>query len=51
MGTVTSAAGASIAFDVSGEGAPVVLVGPAFADHSASAPLAAQPARHLRVFN
>jgi hypothetical protein len=51
MDTVTSRDGTTIAFDTSGKGAPVIFVGPALADRSAGAPLAAPLARTFTVFN
>src|SRR5207245_1446455 len=50
MNQVTSKDGTTIAFDRSGDGPPVVLVGGALADRSAGAPLAALLAPHLTVF-
>lgn len=46
---VTSKDGTAIAFDRSGEGPPIVLVGGALADRSAAAELAAQLAPHFTV--
>jgi pimeloyl-ACP methyl ester carboxylesterase len=46
---VTSRDGTTIAFDRSGEGPPVVLVGGALADRSAAAELSARLAPHLTV--
>lgn len=50
METVTSRDGATIAFDRSGEGPPVILVVGAFNDRSTGAPLAAHLAPHFTVF-
>jgi pimeloyl-ACP methyl ester carboxylesterase len=50
MNAVTSNDGTTIAFDRSGTGAPVILVGGALSDRSAGAPLAALLAPHLTVF-
>jgi pimeloyl-ACP methyl ester carboxylesterase len=50
MNQVTSKDGTTIAFDRSGEGPPVVLVGGALSDRSAGAPLAALLAPNLTVF-
>jgi pimeloyl-ACP methyl ester carboxylesterase len=47
---VTSKDGTTIAFDRTGAGPPLVLVGGALADRSAAAPLAALLASHLTVF-
>jgi pimeloyl-ACP methyl ester carboxylesterase len=47
MRNVRSRDGTTIAFDRSGEGPPVILVGGAFNDRSAVAPLAAQLERHF----
>jgi pimeloyl-ACP methyl ester carboxylesterase len=46
---VTSKDGTTIAFDRSGEGPPIVLVGGALADRSAAAELATQLAAHFTV--
>lgn len=51
MQTVTSLDGTRIAFDKSGEGAPVIFVGPSLADRSAGAPLMALLAAHFTALN
>ncbi|MBB2914717.1 pimeloyl-ACP methyl ester carboxylesterase [Streptosporangium becharense] len=48
---VLSGDGTAIAVERSGEGRPVVLVGGALSDRSASTPLAAHLARHFSVLN
>jgi pimeloyl-ACP methyl ester carboxylesterase len=50
MRTVTSRDGTRIAFDVQGQGPPVILVNGALADRSAGAPLAALLAERLTVY-
>lgn len=50
MNRVTSKDGTAIAFDRSGKGPAIILVGGALADRSAGAPLAALLAPHLTVF-
>jgi pimeloyl-ACP methyl ester carboxylesterase len=50
MQTVTSKDGTPIAFDRSGAGPPVILVGGALSDRSGAAPLAAALAPHFTVF-
>jgi pimeloyl-ACP methyl ester carboxylesterase len=50
METVRSADGTSIAFERSGEGRPLVLVGGAFNDHSSARPLAEVLAPSFTVF-
>jgi hypothetical protein len=50
-GTVISKDGTAIAFDRSGQGPAVLLVGGALGDRSASEPLAALLAKHFTVFN
>jgi pimeloyl-ACP methyl ester carboxylesterase len=50
MDVVTSNDGTTIAFDRSGEGPPIVLVGGALSQRSAAAPLAAQLSPHFTVF-
>lgn len=47
MHTVTSADGTTIAYQQSGTGSPVILVGGAFNDHQTAAPLAAVLAPHF----
>jgi pimeloyl-ACP methyl ester carboxylesterase len=47
MNTVTSPDGTTIAYDQSGEGPPVILVGAAFNDRQTTAPLAAALAPHF----
>jgi len=49
MHTVTSADGTTIAYETTGAGPPVILVGGAFHDHQAAAPLAAVLAPHFTV--
>ena len=51
MNTVTSKDGTPIAFDRSGEGAPIILVVGAFNDRATGAPLAATLSAHFTVFN
>ena len=51
MRVVSSRDGTAIAFERSGDGRPVILVGGALSDRSAAAPLAALLARHLAVFS
>ncbi len=51
MPTVASRDGTTIAFEASGDGTPVIFVGPTLADRSAGAPLAEQLAKHLTAFN
>jgi pimeloyl-ACP methyl ester carboxylesterase len=51
MNTVISKDGTPIAFDRSGEGAPIILVVGAFNDRSTGAPLAATLSAHFTVFN
>jgi alpha-beta hydrolase superfamily lysophospholipase len=51
MNTVRSADGTTIAFDRSGQGPPVILVGGAFNDRSTAAPLAAELDSEFTVFN
>jgi pimeloyl-ACP methyl ester carboxylesterase len=51
MNTVISKDGTPIAFDRSGEGAPIILVVGAFNDRSTGAPLAATLSEHFTVFN
>jgi len=51
MKTVISKDGTPIAFDRSGEGAPIILVVGAFNTSSTGAPLAAQLSEHFTVFN
>ena len=51
MRTVTSKDGTAIAFDLLGDGPPVILVCGGSTDRSANAPLAALLARHFTVFN
>jgi pimeloyl-ACP methyl ester carboxylesterase len=51
MNTVNSKDGTPIAFDRSGEGAPIILVVGAFNDRSTGAPLAATLSAHFTVFN
>ncbi len=50
MGKVTSKDGTAIAFDQSGQGAALILVGGALSDRSAARPLAALLAPHFSVF-
>jgi pimeloyl-ACP methyl ester carboxylesterase len=50
MNDVTSKDGTTIAFDRSGAGRPIVLVGGALSDRSAAGPLAALLAPHFTVF-
>jgi pimeloyl-ACP methyl ester carboxylesterase len=50
MNTVASHDGTTIAFDRSGEGPPLVLVGGALSDRSAAGSLAEALAPHLTVF-
>jgi pimeloyl-ACP methyl ester carboxylesterase len=50
MGRVTSKDGTTIAFDQSGQGPAVILVGGALSDRSAARPLAALLAPHFSVF-
>ncbi len=47
MNTVASPDGTTIAYDQSGEGPPVILVGAAFNDRQTTAPLAAALAPHF----
>lgn len=51
MGTVTSKDGTTIAFDKSGQGAPIVLVCGGSVDHTSNAPLAARLAEQFTVYN
>src|SRR6516225_4754150 len=51
MNTVTSKDSTPIAFDRSGEGAPIILVVGAFNDRATGAPLAATLSAHFTVFN
>ena len=51
MNTVTSKDGTTIAFDQSGQGAPVILVSGGSVDRSSNAPLAALLAQDFTVFN
>jgi pimeloyl-ACP methyl ester carboxylesterase len=51
MKTVISKDGTPIAFDRSGEGAPIILVVGAFNDRSTGRPLAALLSEHFTVFN
>jgi pimeloyl-ACP methyl ester carboxylesterase len=51
MSTVSSSDGTAIAFDRSGEGPPVILVGSGPTDRSANVPLAALLAPHFTVVN
>ncbi len=51
MNKVISKDGTPIAFDQSGEGAPIILVVGAFNSSSTGAPLAAQLSEHFTVFN
>jgi pimeloyl-ACP methyl ester carboxylesterase len=51
MNEVTSSDGTTIAFDRMGEGPPVILVGGGSTDRMSNAPLAAQLASSLTVFN
>jgi pimeloyl-ACP methyl ester carboxylesterase len=51
MQTVTSKDGTTIAFDLSGQGPPVVLVCGGSVDHTSNAPLAALLSEHFRVYN
>ena len=51
MNTVISKDGTPIAFDRSGEGAPIILVVGAFNDRATGAPLAATLSAHFTVFN
>jgi len=50
MKKVTSKDGTTIAFDRSGEGAAIILVGGAFNDRTTSAPLAALMEPRFTVF-
>jgi pimeloyl-ACP methyl ester carboxylesterase len=50
MNTTRSRDGTTIAFDRSGEGPPIILVGGAFTVRSSDAPLAEQLERHFTVF-
>jgi pimeloyl-ACP methyl ester carboxylesterase len=50
MKTVTSKDGTTIAFDRSGEGAPIIFVGGALSDRTGAAPVAALLAPHFTVF-
>ena len=47
MNKVTSADGTTIAYETSGAGSPVILIGGAFNDHQTAAPLAAVLAPHF----
>jgi pimeloyl-ACP methyl ester carboxylesterase len=51
MDTVTSSDGTTIAFDRSGEGPPVIVVGGATCDRAMTRPLAEQLAQHFTVIN
>jgi len=51
MKTVRSADGTTIAFDQVGSGPPLILVGAAFNDRSATAPLAKSLETRFTVFN
>jgi pimeloyl-ACP methyl ester carboxylesterase len=51
MNTVSSSDGTAIAFDRSGEGPPVILVGSGPTDRSANVPLAVLLAQHFTVVN
>ena len=50
MNTVTSRDGTTIAFDKTGEGPPIILVGGALSDRSAAGPLGTQLATDFTVF-
>ncbi len=50
MQTVTSKDGTTLAFDRSGEGAPIIFVGGALSDRKAVAPVAALLAPHFTIF-